>query len=78
MATYLSFGKAARAGDGAGGGVLTEHALVLSAALGRTGIATAASALTCQKLHIIKCPNLSPCFLFADTGLGPKMSTLGS
>lgn len=71
-------GKAVRAGDGAGGSVLTKHALVLSAALGRTGMAPAASALTCQKLHIIKCPNLSPCFLFADTGLSPKMSALGS
>lgn len=58
------FGKAVRAGGGAGGGVLiTQHALVLAAALGTTRKAITASALTCQKLHIIECPILSPCFL---------------
>lgn len=33
----IEFGKVVRAGDGAGGRVLTEHALVLSAALGGQG-----------------------------------------
>jgi hypothetical protein len=32
----------------------------------------------CSHMSEAAHPNLSPCFLFADTGLSPKMSALGS
>lgn len=32
----------------------------------------------CQRLHTIKSPKVSLCFLFADPGIGPKMTALGS
>lgn len=32
----------------------------------------------CQTLYIIKSPKVSLCFLFADPGIGPKMTALGS
>lgn len=32
----------------------------------------------CQRLYIIKSPKVSLYFLFADPGIGPKMTALGS
>lgn len=36
------------------------------------------SSVECQRLHIIKSPKVSLCFLFADPGISPKMTALGS